>query len=133
MYKEIETENGRILVIEVPEDAYDFELDYVNYTPQVFVNYGTKKGTLDFPLTDGNNLDNLKFKILGKLSELSEEECSRFVEFYKSEKVYRNYVGLLDQAWDCGNSAKKSLISLLQSHKINVTDLNTILLIQKYD
>lgn len=62
------------------------------------------------------------YKILGRLSEFTDEECEEFVEYYPQPiAVYRNYVGRLDQAWDCGNSAKKSFISLLQSQGVDTS------------
>lgn len=116
----IKTHNNiELIVIEVPEDAYDFHIwgnDVLSYTEKS---------------TDTNhNIASFKnCKILGKLLELSEEECSRFVEFYETEKIYKNYIGFLDQAWDCGNSAKESFISLLQSQGVDTS--KHLLLIEK--
>lgn len=79
------------------------------------------KDIIDIERPDGINL--------GMLSEFTDSDCEGFVEYYPQPiGVYRNYIGGLDQAWDCGNSAKKSFLSLLQSEDI---DTNRELIIIK--
>lgn len=98
--KEIQTKFGKILCIKVPESASNDLIHYYNLelvgSELIYIN-----------------------KVLGKLSELTDKDCEEFVEFCNKQRIYRNYVGLLDQAWDCSNSAKESFISLLQSEDIN--------------
>lgn len=98
--KEIQTKSGKILVLS-EEDIFIKGRQCNN---QRFTN---------LLLSDKNT---------GKLSELTDEDCKEFVEYYPQPiAVYRNYIGGLDQAWDCDNSAKESFISLLQSEGIDTS------------
>ena len=133
--KEIQTNNGVILlVMEVPEAAYDFEIDIINYFPQIFYSYYTNKGILDFPLTDSNSSNKESFKILGKLSQISEEDCKRFVNQHPATLFYFNYrYKNLNEVFAIHYEliAKESFISLLQSNDIDVSNEEKILLIEK--
>lgn len=125
----IQTQNKELLVVEVPEDALE---------DRWFIVYNVKRNSfsVEFQTNKDNIYVDLKTDkdcyILGKLSELSEEECSRFVEFAKH--FYKDY--LCKYNVDLGlqyklTDAKESLISLLQSHGVNTENQNTLLLIEK--
>ena len=119
-------EINNLIVVEVPESALD---------DRWFIVFNDKLNSFQVEFqtnTDNIYVDLKKDKdcyILDKLSEISEKECSRFVEYKKhpvfTYNVYRKY----QNSW-C-NSAKESLIGLLQSHGVD-TDKN-LLLIEKSD
>ena len=137
--KTVKTNSKDLMVVEVPEDAYDFkiEVDFLFYRDNKtsIWNEGT-------PI----NIPDGKYKILNKLSEVSEEECKRFVESYIEEvgwsfrpetiiptiTLYCNYKikKPIPIAMLC-NTAKESLISLLQSNRVDCSNLSKILLIEK--
>lgn len=135
--KTIKTQNKEFIVIKVPEDAYDFDiiiskskhplnnrLEYKIPAPIGQTKWGWYDKSLR--LKTGNH------KILGKLLELSEEECSRFVEFlfYNSINMFKNYKYPVTTSYPF-LSAKESLISLLQSEGVDTSNPRTILLIEK--
>ena len=80
-----------------------------------------KKWNLDGLIEDDseayNSLTNEQMDNSIILSDITEEQATDFVEYYNSERVYRNYTGLLDEAWDC-KTAKESLISLLKANDV---------------
>ena len=112
--KTIKTQSNSILAIEVPDDAYDFkiEVDYLIYRDNKtsIWNEGT-------PIQIPENS-----KILGKLSELEDEEFERFVEHSKksltNENTWRDY--RFDEWEECFD-VKESFISLLQSNGIDTS------------
>ena len=109
--KTIKTQNKELIVVEVP----DIEL-YSNTNERLFWDYYKKD----------NPDNNQEYLILGKLSELSEEECGRLVKSkphrHSDYDLYYNYKLNL---YSFGSS-KESLISLLQSEDV---DTNKNLLI----
>ena len=95
--------NNNLLVVEVPETS-DIE------------------ETIDNLNLSGNN------KYLGKLSEISEEDCKRFVE-NKIRKYYNYSVFQQLEELMC-DTAKESLISLLQANDIDTSNEDKILIIE---
>ncbi len=150
--KTIQTKLGELLLVKVHKDVYNFELDYHNYFPQVFVNFKTKIGVLDLPLTDGNNLDNSKFKIIGKFSQLEDKDFEEFVfqwgqnmsrdivnfcilgysDIVKIDKnnnlCYKNYLDNFNNNYTL--TPKESFISLCKSQGIE-DNLDNYLIIKK--
>ncbi len=134
-------EIGDNLILEyVPEDAYDFKL--TNYKKHTVLNYSYKinNNIANVGINDGEfNVILNEAKILDKLSELSEEECQKFVKVdYPFDgqyiKMYKNYSSVPLEPWGINTffkTPKESLISLLQSHGIDTSKPNTILLIEK--
>lgn len=144
--KQIDTINGTIIVVEVPEDAYDFFIHISSIMGRTVENKLTtfyKEDCFDLP-----NCWQMTYKILGKLSELSEEECTKFVEFKNISSpcqceicgydvdCYRDYVNQTDDDWENNpvadrlHTAKESFISLLQSHGVDISK-NNILILEK--
>ena len=144
--KEIKTINGTILAINVPEEISKFWIHFESISGETRVAQDTNGlTTWDLCLEKGLHLD--KYKILGKLSELSEEECKKFIVFddwsddyepHKYKGCFSNYLNF-DENEEVINydekvgfdAAKESLISLLQSQGVDTKNENTLLLIRK--
>ena len=140
--KTIDTISGKVLVVEVPEKdisipeiplnkiqfgLHNGENPFVNF----YTNWGTEKHLgirhiYNVILPKGN------YKILGKLSEISEEDCERFVlgGFCSTNgcNIYKDYIK--ETSWSGFEIAKESLISLLQSNGIDTSKESEILLIE---
>lgn len=152
--QQIKTHNNiELICIEVPEDAWGFQFISIDYDFSfVLKDYAFLKNSLYYnldlnaPISEGImefvklEIPVSELKILGKLSELSEEECSRLVEFFQSSRTnkiyYKNYVSSKEKNDNIAFSSykgdvKDSLISLLQSQGIDTSNLNTLLLIEK--
>ena len=128
----IKTNSNDLIIVEIPEDAYGFEI--TRYCTSKFLYY--KKPFItdikeDMFLPSSIFIDILNkdenVKILGKLSELSEDECSRFVEFGRNNNGLGNclYEGYFNYIPNIGIkypfiTARESLISLLQSNGIDI-------------
>ena len=115
--KEIQTKSGKILCVEVPDDAYS-----IRFIPTGDLVYKVK----DEPYQSLTNVMkgrvSITCKLIGKLSELTDKDCEEFVEFNypfdgQYDKVFRNYLKLARNY--LFNSAKESFISLLQSEGID--------------
>lgn len=123
--KQIETVAGKILIIEVPEDAYGFDIDLSSHISTPIIIFSKHRF---IPLYKHGN-----FKILGKLSELSEEECKKFV-IKLNNNIYHDYStewnGKRDIIHVYKETAKESLISLLQSNGIDTTKENELLIVE---
>ena len=130
--KQIQTIGNSLIVVKVPEDAYDF--GFMKHNNSLFYWLTSNK-----TISEGNgdmirmdlSIENLK--ILGKLSELSEENCSKFVHKMignnpsEQEIKFRGkYYNYLDYTIYC-LTAKESLISLLQSNRVD-TNKNLLLI-----
>ena len=123
--------NEKLIAVEVPEDAYDFEWttnqSVIPYIPEL--SYFVKCKTTGYPQGESINIG-FPFNILGKLSELSEEECKRFVQFKSlkllnveaGHKGFMNYKKSNSEAtYFTLDTAKESLISLIQSQGIDTS------------
>lgn len=98
--KEIQTKSGKILCVEIPDDT---------------LNWQSLNITLDWS----------KHKIVGKLSELIDEDCEEFIELLPSN-MYKNYKWPEDKVRLTGiqpinATAKGSFISLLESEGIDTS------------
>ena len=127
--KQLQTEGNDIIVIEVPKDAYNYRF-YINGA--LLYDTISKKDNTLFNIME--HFNHIKCKILGKLSELTEEECSKFVHKMignnppEQEIKFRGkYYNYLDYTIYC-LTAKDSFISLLQSNEIDTN--NNLLLIE---
>ena len=122
---------NNLIVVEVPEDAYNFRF-CIDGT--LFYDTTSKKHNSLFNII--KYFDHVKCKILGKLSELSEDVCSRFVEnlnfletgISNAEQLYKCYFETVGYPII---TAKESLTSLLQSNGVDCSNLSKILLIEK--
>lgn len=108
--KKIETKNGKLLVIKVSKDMKYYE--WKDILPK-FISF-----------EEGACLESPHFPI-GKLSELTDEDCKKFVELTNSG-LYKSYIWNNFKIKETGiqslcYSAKQSFISLLQSKGIDVT------------
>ena len=118
--KEIQTKSGEILIVEVPEDAYD-----IRFIPT---------GDLIYKITDKpyqslfnvmKGRTSIRCELIGKLSELTDKDCEEFVELtptglfklYNWSKEKVDELGIQPVTY----SAKDSFISLLQSENIDVS------------
>lgn len=126
----IKTHNNiELIALEVPENINKFWIHFESISGETRVVQDTNGlTTWDLCLEEGLHLD--KYKILGKLSEISEEECERFVVKVMNNQHYQNYnyKSIVDR-WV--KTAKESFISLLQSNGIDTNNQNTLLLIEK--
>jgi len=118
--KEIQTNGITILLVEVPEDATDFNLHH---------------NILLYPLgnddVDGIRLPIGQYQILGKSTELSEEQMKEICEYKEIDSydcdgmvwydIYRNYA-LDDSYWlnSCDQffTVQESYLSLLEANGI---------------
>lgn len=137
--KQIETNTSKLLIIKVPELAFYFDWNYCkkNYddfnNPKIQIYWETEDDRIGGFITNFKSAED--FNILGKLSELSEEKCSRFVKYifidawFPGEinlEGYKDYsfklIGELfyDKIYKF-KTAKESLISLLQSNDIDTS------------
>lgn len=120
--KQIKTKSGEILIAEVPEDI---DLDTLSYSTSQDLHLLTATGK-DVDIYCNNIPD---IKLIGILSELTDEQCEEFVEFNfpfdgQSIKIYKNYYYVPLEPWDTNpwyKSAKESFISLLQSEGIDTS------------
>lgn len=129
MVKQIKTKSGKILAAEVPKDSENFDIhdnDGITYDSLSTNTIKEPWGFIDLNQKDGWH------EILGKLSELTDEQCEEFVEllhenFYIEEikcwsgKFYHHYnqsPGLMNQLM---HIAKESFISLLQSQGVDTS------------
>lgn len=124
--KKVQTKSGNILCIEIPEDAYDFEeiTDQSEIPYKSAIQYFIKCVKTGYPqgesVTIGQN-----FKIIKKLSELTEEDCGEFVELTNTG-LYKIYDWSEKKVNELGiqpvtNFAKKSFLSLLESEGIDTS------------
>ena len=135
--KEIQTKSGDILCLEVPDDVTWWEsienilgsfLTKVLDLPQYFLQYGkvNEKGYSQvYYNSDNFYLPKGKWNIIGKLSELIDEDCEEFVELLPSN-MYKNYKWPEDKVRLTGiqpinATAKGSFISLLESEGIDTS------------
>lgn len=122
--------NNKLIVEYVPNESYDFKL--TRFKEHTVLDYKTIiKGTIgSVGINDGEfNVILNNAKILGKLSELSEEVCSRFTEQQWGDK-HKDYIKVGHQNNPfMFKTAKESLISLLESHGVDTS--KNLLLIEK--
>lgn len=111
--KPIKTVGNSILVVEIPENT-----DYYDWLDNKIIRFKCGYDYVDVAVD--NLTDVFKYAILGKLSELSEEECGRFVYYFEDEDLWMSY-NKSQPYKPYKNTAKKSLISLLQSNKIDTS------------
>jgi hypothetical protein len=105
------------IAVPVPGDAKDYRYKIMpDDTKQLVgtIYAGQIKGTVYVR-------DNPQGTILGKLSELTEEQCAELVEFISSERhiFYKDYDPFSKDNYIYG-AAKESLKSLLQSNGLNL-------------
>lgn len=108
MKVEFETSNGRFSFIRYPDNTHDNDYTWSTEEDIAFV---LDEGLEENPIKDINVG---KCSIIGFVKDLTEEQWAEVVDYIQSERVYRNYIGSLDQAWDC-NTATESGKSLMDS------------------
>lgn len=120
--KTIKTQSNSILVVEVPEGAKKYE--YIEYYKKYVDHVMNFRDYIVFK--DSNPYCSV---ILGKLSELENEELEKFVEndydgaYFGGFWEYtgpKNYTAK-GTDWKICNSTKESFISLLQSNEIDTS------------
>jgi len=117
--------NDKLILLEVPEGAFNFTFDTHRKIISAFEpsDYDSDIDWFSEKLPDN-------CKILGKLSEISEEDCAKFVNTFdkpRPNKPQLDYIDYTGKAWF--DTAKESLISLLESHEIDIN--KSLLLIEK--
>jgi len=147
--EKIKTKSCNILCVEVPEECLRIQnIDYPDWylydtymgdeRCDLIILYG-KSGTLQKEIELTYGIKDLE--ILGKLSELTDEDCEEFVEllndnFYIEEikcwsgRFYYHYnqvPGLMNQLI---YTAKQSFITLLQSEGIDTSNEDKLLIIK---
>ena len=144
--KTIKTKDKELLVVEVPKLAFYFDWNYCkkNYddfnNPRIQIYWETEDDRVGGIVTNFKSAED--FDILGKLSELADEQCEEFVDLLHdnsyiedikcwSGKFYYNYKqvpGMMNQLM---YTAKQSFLSLLQSEGIDTTKECLIIIINK--
>ena len=103
--KEITTNNQTILLVEVPEDAIGFIIDYLYL---ICNPYESDKKVIELP--------QCQWEILGKSTELSEEQMKEICPLYKSAivgyRIYNQRPDLLTK------DIQESYLSLLEANGI---------------
>lgn len=113
--KTLKTESGEILVVGVPKDAYEFRF---SLKKEGHLIYRQGKLRADFIQLDKN------YEIIGKLSELTDEDCEEFVENDGDSlgAWYKNYANKIDNKPPYSlETPKKSFLSLLQFEGIDTS------------
>lgn len=112
--KTIIANGNELIVVEVPDDATKIHI-------KEFVDSGI------YWTNNKGHCDSIRGKFYGykliSLRDITESECERFVKYYSELYLYLDYTGKITGC----NTAKESLISLLQSNGID-TSKNLILL-----
>ena len=139
--KEIQTKSGKILCDEIPEDTTWWKITENNLggfitetlgLNQQFLKYGKSSimfgkevKNIVYYNPDSFHLPEGRWKIVGKLSELTDKDCEEFVERDPIDpKGFANYI-YYKEAWL--RSIKKSFISLLQSEGIDTSKEHLII------
>lgn len=129
--KQIKTKSKDIICVEVPEDSYDFTIyDNGVYFKPTLIQYNEYGEINPHPSVNFKTY-NLKLKIIGKLSELTDKDCEEFVEkmpFSFSDR-YLLYIPYLYSP-EHTKSAKESFMSLLQSEGIDTSKEDKLLIIK---
>jgi hypothetical protein len=155
--KTIQTKSGDILLVEIPEDAYDFEFltskRHLRYKTKQFNHITGAQNSIDVPLYV-NSVSNLAFEILGKFSELGDKVFEEFVSTLPNEictqefneypiyedfsNIFEDYLETNKWVYDSSGvcyygykTAKESFKSLCKSQGIE-DDLDNYLIIKKY-
>lgn len=103
--KQIQTEGNSLLVLEIPKTQLKS-----NTNDRLFWDYYKKD----------NPDDNKEYKILGKLSELSGEVCSKYVKTVPHrQSAYDLYYNYLSKGYSFG-SPQESFVTLLQSNDVDI-------------
>lgn len=129
--KEITTNKGTFLFVEVPDDAYDFRLgeiragSFVEY--KTYDKFPTKKIII--------NLKKVKVKIISTTKDITEEQAENIVDFsdYPNRRVYQDYETKNEDWLDLGyfvETTKESLQSLIQANGLDVNK-NYLILLKK--
>lgn len=126
--KEIQTKSGKILVVEVPEEAYS-----IKFIPTGDLVYKVKDEPYQSLVNVMKACTSIRCELIGKLSELTDKDCEEFVEKHPNIK-YRDYMAsTLSKAingWTVNwiqNSAKESFTSLLKSEGIDTSKEHLII------
>lgn len=134
--KSIKTNNKEILVVEIDKDSYNFNNDLqmpqIDYLIEV-------NGILFNDCIMLRDYWHNSIKIIGKLSELTHNDCKELVESDSfldtgdfglgAVTYYRSYPNELKDSFDLDLDAKESFILLLQSEGIDLTKEYLILMI----
>ena len=106
--KEVTTNNQTILLVEVPEDASDFRIDYASI---IVLSWATTNENGSIELSSG------KWVILGKSTELSEEQMKEILPIYEGAiRGYRIYTQRPDLLT---KDIQESYLSLLEANGID--------------
>lgn len=120
--KTINANGNELIVVEVSDDAYDFNFGEMDNGHNI-IDYSVKSKESKYSISNSLFYHNHKWIILCLLRDITESECERFVKYYSELYLYLDYTGKITGC----NTAKESLISLLQSNGID-TSKNLILL-----
>jgi hypothetical protein len=129
--KEITTNKGTFLFVEVPDDACDF-----NVIMEILHIKIQKKGyseTKYIELSDKRILDFCK--IISTTKDITEEQAENIVDFsdYPNRRVYQDYETKNEDWLDLGyfvETTKESLQSLIQTNSLDINK-NYLILLKK--
>lgn len=121
----ITTSKGEFIFVEVPEDAENFTLhDNESITFDSKIEEDLTKEYWGYRSINKDSYE----KIISTTKDITEEQAQLICPFIESQYVYQNFMGLLDQAWDCG-TAIQSLQSLIKANNLDIN--NNYLIIKK--
>ena len=120
--KTIQTKSGEVLLVKVPENAYEFRLlkSYIAYK---------YCETEEVVHVKNYSINSKEFICIGKFSELKDEGFEEFVEWSEFDEGVKQYFNDIQDCWNC-KSAKESFQSLCKSQGIE-DDLSNYLIIKK--
>lgn len=122
--KEINLPSGNYIFVEVPDNAYDFELNEDDFTKVVLFKTQNNIDSVEIP--------KISFQIISTTNDITEEQCESIVEKYTNYETEREQLldGMYEDYLQKGNywvhdssgiklwafkTAKESLQSLIQS------------------
>jgi len=108
--KEIEGK-VKLLIVPIPKEADDFRIIH-----------GLTRLAYFFPKYNRVDIPKGKFRIVGKLSKITDEECMDLVEGYGEHNGWRNYLVESQYTEYLKKSPKESFISLLKSNKLFIKE-----------
>jgi len=114
MIKKIKTEKFEGLALLVPDDASDFSIESPDSLAFISGEYSDLKIE---QLSDG-----YPWEILGKATEMTEEQCAEIVDAPMFDKYYFDYMNPKFEGWAGGfllSNALESFTSLMRSLEAN--------------
>ncbi len=117
---EFKTSAGKFMFITVPTEAYELRLEKISSSKQINYYIGEFNTIGSFRSLE---IDKSISKIIGLISELTEEQCQEVVESYQaslSDDII-GFADYLDFGYGCKDTATESFKSLCESLNVDLT------------